>query len=1005
MRKIYLSNQLENLAESLKKNLLEGLLPFQKQIVIVPSLAIKTHLSLSLATDPELRVFAGIRLCVLSEALGEFFRESEKKLPKFLELSLLIERELYQLIETGAQEIQGDRHLFSSQKQIAYLSDQLSRLFLLYGIFCEDLVQQWEQTREGGWQQVIWRRLFSSDTAWSYSAALLKEVKKITSPLHLFGFSFLPKIYFQFFKRQDALFYLLSPCRYFWSDLYSDKQRMHLYKKVHAFKINEEERRAADLYFESENRLLANFGKMGRELARLIEDEQCALEENYVENSDSFLRCVQRDLVNLQTSEMTNSSDRSFQLYAASSKLQEVEMLLENLVALMTEDAAIAPKDILVLCPSIEEYLSFIHFVFSKKLNYKINHLEMTTQSAFAQGLVHLLNVPKLRYEAQAVLKLLTFPPFLEKRGWGYEEVSKIKKWIKDANIQWAISSAQKALFLKKNIPHAEQGTWSDGSERLLESLVYVDEKREVIEFSDALLFGNWTELIFSLDKDLQPILDDQEESLSFWIEWIKRVIETYFVLSEDAEKFCRELDELRVSPLMKLRFESFKRVALHLLKQRGASFQASKIQAVTFSSLNNGNVLPFKVIYLLGMHEEVFPRKETSLSFSFLKNRSDLDYCPSRAEEDRWLFLEVLLSARSYLWISYLSKDPRDGKELAPSPLIDELSSQYPLDEKRLPRRSSARAAEKAPFFLPAFHLEKPFNAPKKEGELIIDIKHLSQLARNPLRFYFNRALGIYLEKEEERTEFTFSALDKAILRQNSLKEDPLALIEDADRAGILPRGGIFKSIAQKRLLEEIAQRDHQLERLSAAKESVFSAQLTMTCKTPYTNGQGERFFPPLKISLEDGRSVHLVGKIEGLSPEGILFHGKQSLKDLVKIWPLFLSAQLLPVAIKPAILFTKSGENRSFSLSAVEALQKYIAYYERAYSNVSPLLPDWASALLQGEHQDLEKAMRATYTASQNDPYLQWLVLRDPLPAASLLFQHWAPFLREVLCDALMC
>jgi exodeoxyribonuclease V gamma subunit len=746
---IYLSNQLEVLADYLKNNLFASL-PFEKKRVILPSYAIKSYLSQRFAKDPDLNVCAGIQMNLLSEGLFEWLIPEEKRIPTFLELSLLIQREIELLIKEKEEEAESIFALLFPVKsedqkgalRIAHFSGELAKLFLRYGIFGGEFLESWQ--KEKGWQQKIWRKIFGEDSFWTYPQKALPLKKEVDFPIHLIGFSFLPKLYFRFFKDLGSYFYLLSPCRLFWTDLYSDKQRIHFLKK-----IQNEQKEEMDIYLRSGNRLLANFGKMGKEFAFLLENEECITEDTYIESSGSFLKNLQNALLNLQSS--TPLPDASLQLFAASSLLQEVELLLENLLHLMREDPSISPKDILVLAPDINEYLSYIHFIFPGKLDYKINQIQVKKMHSFAEGLHHLLHLPSNRFEAEAILKLLTFPSFVKKQAFTDSEISAIKKWTEQTNVQWGIDGQQRDFFLKRErIEKGEEGTWRHGLDLLLSRLSTVNEQREAIELTEAELLGKWAELIFSLNEDLQPILNNETKELFQWTEWIKVLAEKYFLIGEERSLF-EELDRLSRRISVTLSFESFERTLLHLIGQKSASFQASHLQAVTFSSLTMGSIFPSKVIYLLGMQEEAFPRREEPLSFSALKDARGIDYHPTKGEEDRWLFLETLLSARSNLLMSYLKKDKRDGKKLEASPVIQELKINCSI---ALP---PSKVEMSPPLFFHEFHSEMPLKSPLKKRELIIDIKHLQLLARHPIRFYFNRTLGIYLDakRDESSSEF----------------------------------------------------------------------------------------------------------------------------------------------------------------------------------------------------------------------------------------------------------
>jgi exodeoxyribonuclease V gamma subunit len=81
---------------------------------------------------------------------------------------------------------------------------------------------------------------------------------------------------------------------------------------------------------------------------------------------------------------------------------------------------------------------------------------------------------------------------------------------------------------------------------------------------------------------------------------------------------------------------------------------------------------IPFRVVAMLGMDFDKFPRKETALSFSLLQEVKPGDR--NVKNNDKHLFLETLMSAQDYLYISYIGANAKDGVKLPASSLVDEL-------------------------------------------------------------------------------------------------------------------------------------------------------------------------------------------------------------------------------------------------------------------------------------------------------------------------------------------
>jgi exodeoxyribonuclease V gamma subunit len=93
----------------------------------------------------------------------------------------------------------------------------------------------------------------------------------------------------------------------------------------------------------------------------------------------------------------------------------------------------------------------------------------------------------------------------------------------------------------------------------------------------------------------------------------------------------------------------------------------------VNFATLMPMRAIPFRRVCLLGMNDGDYPRSRPPVDFDLMAQ----DYRPgdrSRREDDRYLFLEALLSARNQLYISWVGRSIRDDSERPPSVLVSQL-------------------------------------------------------------------------------------------------------------------------------------------------------------------------------------------------------------------------------------------------------------------------------------------------------------------------------------------
>ena len=103
---------------------------------------------------------------------------------------------------------------------------------------------------------------------------------------------------------------------------------------------------------------------------------------------------------------------------------------------------------------------------------------------------------------------------------------------------------------------------------------------------------------------------------------------------------------------------------------------------------------IPFKVICLVGMNGDDFPRDSRAPGFDLIA-RNPRPGDRSRRTDDKYLFLEAIVSARDRLYISYVGRNIEDNTPIPPSvpvsELLDYLRHGFGLDSGAIGDRTSA--------------------------------------------------------------------------------------------------------------------------------------------------------------------------------------------------------------------------------------------------------------------------------------------------------------------------
>jgi len=196
---------------------------------------------------------------------------------------------------------------------------------------------------------------------------------------------------------------------------------------------------------------------------------------------------------------------------------------------------------------------------------------------------------------------------------------------------------------------------------------------------------------------------------------------------------------------------------------------------------------IPFKVIALLGMNEGEFPKIDRNPTFDLLTHnfrKGDR----SRRADDRYQFLEILLSTRQKLIITYIGQSISHNETIQPSVVISELlevlQENYQLSAPitRQPLQpfspsyfngspdlfsfseadcATARAIS-APKPASALWWQGIINA---EAEEVIELNELLSFYRHPQRYFMRRQMDVRfngIEAEaEEREPFSIDKME----------------------------------------------------------------------------------------------------------------------------------------------------------------------------------------------------------------------------------------------------
>ncbi len=498
--------------------------------------------------------------------------------------------------------------------------------------------------------------------------------------------------------------FLLNPSRAYWADIRSHRDQARLAQR--AGRLD-----PALLHLEAGNALLASLGRQSRDFVAsllALDDEQVRHEDGFADpGEDTLLHRLQADVLELRerggappdgrpdedhfpTVAPISPADRSLQVHVCHGAMREVEVLHDQLLALFDANPDLRPCDVVVMTPDIEAYAPCIEAVFAtapgdRTIPFSIADRSLSAESPVANAFAALLELPGSRWDVNRLLDLLELPAIQRRFDLDAEQVELVQRWVRATGIRWGIDeSTRRALEL----PATREHTWAFGLDRLLlgyalpahgtelfEGILPHDE----VEGAEARVLGRlatFTETLFALERELA-----EPRPPGAWAADLLALLDRVFAPDDQeqisAEAIRRALDELRehagragfADPV------SLDLVRRHLrtrleIPGGGDRFLAGR---VTFCAMVPMRSIPFEVVCLIGMNDGVFPRQSRALGFD-LTLREPRHGDRSRRDDDRYLFLEALLSARRCLYLSYVGRSIRDNAELPPSVLVSEL-------------------------------------------------------------------------------------------------------------------------------------------------------------------------------------------------------------------------------------------------------------------------------------------------------------------------------------------
>lgn len=1041
MLNVIYSNSTNQLAARLAEAIeIDPLPPLQAETVIVQSNELARWLNLFLASNQ--RVSAHIEFPLPSAWLWKLFRQAWPEIPKESPYSTdAMSLKIFELLPSisSLPEFEAiGRYLGNNQdpRKMLDLAQRIADSFDQYLMYRPDWIADWEAGKTTHWQAALWRLLTANDAAPMHRAALLQKMQQaltnkqfpaslLPPRISVFGLTALPPVYLQLLAEiaelTEVTIYFLSPSEAYWGDL-----------------LNQKSQAKQRLLFDDESAvsthghpLLASLGKLGQTFFEQLQAIPHQAESLFLPPlGDDMLSQLKRDIFELDSAPsplVVATNDDSIQVHSCHSALREAEVLHDQLLHLFEQHPELSPTDVVVMTPDIENYAPAIEAVFGSQpaarfIPFSIANRGDAQQQTLIESFNTLLRMPQSRFDAETIMRLLECIAIQRQFGLEHQDLDIIRDWLQQTHIRWGLDAKDKQVL---GMPALNANTWRAGLDRLLLGYALPPTQQAQWQlFNQQLpmpgISGDRARLVAQLNACIEQLGHfrtalKRPRSAADWQVLLNERIRRLFAIADENEQLqldaiLKAIDSL-TEVAQQVGFEQSLSVEclndwldLHI-ELPGAEYQFMG-RGLTFCDMVPMRSIPFDVVCLIGMNDNSYPRRQPKPGFDLLSSHYRAGD-RSRRDDDRYLFLEALLSANKHLYISYVGTSIYDNTAIPPSVLISDFADvlnrrfkteqgtdiwaqliiQHPL-QAFSPRYFSKQDDRLFSFNGEACppaqtHSQQPqwFADPLPEAPdswRFVSLSQLISFFSHPARFLAQQRLGIHFENEdatlEVREPFELNSLDGWAVRQQMLEGRLAARDMDEIRpaiqaTGVLPQGAFADLLFD----QQLARVDSFTEQLKPLRTSA----------------------PLPALSFEfDCDAFTLTGQLEGLSAAGLLHYrlAKMKTKDLLGLW----CSHLVMNCIKPEGVIFQSQlrcEDKYLLFNPVHdasaLLADLLAIYWQGLHQAIPLLPltslSYATAVLQGASGADAKAFKVWTSGHQPgedaDPYHQLLFPESPL------------------------
>lgn len=615
------------------------------------------------------------------------------------------------------------------------LADRLARIYTQYMAYRPDWLAAWARGvplfDQAGFHPSLWKalcaRIGAARPHRGERLAALAERLRAGAPvpdagdvLHVFGLSHLAPAELAVLQalalQRPVVLHVPDPCREFWSGL------RHPREQLRALAKDPYSAPAEAALLDQDHPLLAAWGRLGQHFMLQVQDLDARLDIRHFRDEAGAdvapvarLARVQESLRRLQPAlaagdergAAARRADASLRVHACPGRLRELEVLHDALLRARADDPTLEPADIVVMAPDIGAYVPLLPAVFgpagdaSVPLPYHLADVPVGQSAPLFTAFRRLLALPASRLTAPELLDLVGQPDIARRLGLDEDALDHLAALLAGARAAWGLDPDFRAAL---GVPGREEHTLAWAMDRLATGFVFGDDAPDALREPGeggplAPVPGvgaGAARALAALDHLLQQLAGLRADAAAHLpaSEWSRRLEERLdaLFLPDPADAASREaMDSLRAL-LRRLARETKDAgedpplafaVVRRWLEDALAAMPARQrflAGGITVCGMVPQRAIPFRVVAVLGLNEGEYPRGDVDAGLDPIR-REGLRRLGDRDTrgDDRYLFLETVMSARDRLHLSFVARHPVDDSARYPAAPLAELMAALP--------------------------------------------------------------------------------------------------------------------------------------------------------------------------------------------------------------------------------------------------------------------------------------------------------------------------------------